>query len=228
MSPDTERPLSKGRAMIASYRAQRLQQRPLLRATLRTTYAALRLERISPHVGIDDTAKSLIDVSKSDDRSSLTVEVAVSENSIFSSLINLADFANEPDLEVGMPAETPIPALIDSLTIVTELREAEEQGNASDRDGRGAALTSMSSNDEEVPLQSSTSISHDPPLARIGFGPGMVIRLSQLGLNTIADLAMVNATDLRAALGEISRLVDVEMWIESARLMSHRKSSIVE
>jgi hypothetical protein len=59
--------------------------------------------------------------------------------------------------------------------------------------------------------------SYDPPLAEIGFGPGMLIRLSQLGLHTTADLAQANAGELRAALGDISRLVDVETWISNAR-----------
>lgn len=57
----------------------------------------------------------------------------------------------------------------------------------------------------------------DPPLAEIGFGPGMLIRLSQLGLRTIGDLARSDAAALRQALGDISRLVDVETWIENAR-----------
>ncbi|HQT76124.1 MAG TPA: hypothetical protein PLD10_03645 [Rhodopila sp.] len=58
---------------------------------------------------------------------------------------------------------------------------------------------------------------YDPPLAEIGFGPGMLIRLSQLGLHTTADLARADAQQLRAELGEISRLVDVEAWICHAR-----------
>lgn len=58
---------------------------------------------------------------------------------------------------------------------------------------------------------------YDPPLAEIGFGPGMLIRLSQLGLRTTGDLAHADAMELRAALGDISRLVDVEAWISSAR-----------
>lgn len=57
----------------------------------------------------------------------------------------------------------------------------------------------------------------DAPLAAIGFGPGMQIRLSQIGVRTAADLAEANAADLRTALGDISRLVDVEAWIASAR-----------
>jgi hypothetical protein len=57
----------------------------------------------------------------------------------------------------------------------------------------------------------------DPPLAEIGLGPGMIIRLSQLGVHTRTDLAKADAAQLRDALGEISRLIDVESWIRHAR-----------
>jgi hypothetical protein len=55
------------------------------------------------------------------------------------------------------------------------------------------------------------------PLAESGFGRGMVIRLGQLGLHTTGDLAQADVGQLRAALGDISRLVDVEGWIQDAR-----------
>jgi len=69
--------------------------------------------------------------------------------------------------------------------------------------------------DEPVPPK--RTLAYDPPLAEIGFGPGMLIRLSQLGLHTTADLAQADAVQLRSALGDISRLVDVDAWIKSAR-----------
>jgi predicted flap endonuclease-1-like 5' DNA nuclease len=65
--------------------------------------------------------------------------------------------------------------------------------------------------------QAAAERAYDPPLAEIGFGPGMLIRLSQLGLHTTGDLAQADAGELRAALGDISRLVDVETWISNAR-----------
>lgn len=60
------------------------------------------------------------------------------------------------------------------------------------------------------------------PLAAIGFGPGMLLRLGQLGLHTTADLARADAEQLRAELGGISRLVDVEGWVAQARQMVAR------
>lgn len=58
---------------------------------------------------------------------------------------------------------------------------------------------------------------YDPPLAEIGVGPGMLMRLGQLGVHTTRDLAATEPAALRAALGEISRLLDVESWIATAR-----------
>jgi hypothetical protein len=85
--------------------------------------------------------------------------------------------------------------------------------------GRDATLPEPPAPEQSEPEQSgpAASLPYDPPLAEIGFGPGMLIRLSQLGLRTTGDLAHADAAELRAALGEISRLVDVEAWIASAR-----------
>lgn len=48
-------------------------------------------------------------------------------------------------------------------------------------------------------------------------GPGMVWRLNQLGLRTLADLAAADAEDLRVKLGKLGRMVNVEQWIAHAR-----------
>ncbi len=56
-----------------------------------------------------------------------------------------------------------------------------------------------------------------PTLAEMGFGQGMLIRLSQIGLRTATDLANADPADLRAALGDSSRLIDVDAWIARAR-----------
>jgi len=65
----------------------------------------------------------------------------------------------------------------------------------------------------------------EPSLAEIGFGPGMSIRLGQLGVHDIGDLAAADAARLRVALGDISRLIDVEAWINSARQMVRTMSA---
>ena len=58
------------------------------------------------------------------------------------------------------------------------------------------------------------------PLARLGFGAGMTARLNQLGIHDTADLAATVPASLREALGEISRLVDVDAWIAHARALT--------
>ncbi len=56
-----------------------------------------------------------------------------------------------------------------------------------------------------------------PALASIGFGPGMVMRFRQLGIETAADLAAADSASLRSALGDITRLINVDIWIASAQ-----------
>jgi len=55
------------------------------------------------------------------------------------------------------------------------------------------------------------------PLSAIGFGPGMVIRFRQLGIETAADLAASDPAALRTALGDITRLINVDVWIANAQ-----------
>lgn len=53
-------------------------------------------------------------------------------------------------------------------------------------------------------------------------GPGMRARLRLLGCLDIADLAQAEPGPLREALGEISRLLNVEAWIAEARRLAAR------
>jgi hypothetical protein len=48
-------------------------------------------------------------------------------------------------------------------------------------------------------------------------GPGMRLRLEQVGYGTDTALAAADPAALRASLGEISRLLNVEAWIAAAR-----------
>jgi len=48
-------------------------------------------------------------------------------------------------------------------------------------------------------------------------GPGLRLRLRQLGFGTDAALAAAHPDQLRQGLGEISRMLNVEAWIEDAR-----------
>jgi len=55
------------------------------------------------------------------------------------------------------------------------------------------------------------------PLSTIGFGPGMTIRLGQLGIETVSQLAAADPGWLRTSLGDLSQLVHAELWIATAR-----------
>jgi hypothetical protein len=48
-------------------------------------------------------------------------------------------------------------------------------------------------------------------------GPGMVWRLNQIGVKTLADLANIEPDDLRSKLGPVAKLVRVENWIAFAK-----------
>jgi len=48
-------------------------------------------------------------------------------------------------------------------------------------------------------------------------GPGLIWRLSQAGIHTMADLAASDADAIRSKLGQLGRLVKVEDWIAYAR-----------
>jgi hypothetical protein len=48
-------------------------------------------------------------------------------------------------------------------------------------------------------------------------GPGMVWRLNQIGVKTLADLASIEPEELRSKLGPVAKLVRVENWIAFAK-----------
>lgn len=54
-----------------------------------------------------------------------------------------------------------------------------------------------------------------PPVTALG--PGMLARLRMVGYARFEDLATADPAALRHALGDISRLLNVEAWIEDAR-----------
>ncbi|MCQ4159978.1 hypothetical protein NON00_08545 [Roseomonas sp. GC11] len=66
-----------------------------------------------------------------------------------------------------------------------------------------------------VEVENRTEAAAGRPL--LGLGPGMRMRLQQLGYNSLEDLAHADPGRLRQALGEISRLIDIDGWIARAR-----------
>jgi hypothetical protein len=70
---------------------------------------------------------------------------------------------------------------------------------------------------DRVIQTSGDSASGHHALAEIGLGPCMLLRLNQIGVRSIYDIAQAEPGDLRAALGSSSRLLNVEAWINTAR-----------
>ena len=68
-----------------------------------------------------------------------------------------------------------------------------------------------------APSDHDTPAAASLPLSAIGFGPGMTIRMRQVGIETVSDLAASEPAALRSALGDISQLINVDLWIASAR-----------
>lgn len=182
MNVPPDPPVSKGKLLIAAYRADRLAQRPVLRTSLLQTH----LPRQAVRGSIAPAAEP------------------------------------EPAILAQAPA-IPIAALPEPED---ETLVSADPANSTPAAPVADPAAEQPSNDtvaEEMAGGTETAVD-DPPLAEIGFGPGMLIRLSQLGVQTTGDLAQADAAVLRAALGDISRLVDVEAWIASARLAASAQS----
>jgi predicted flap endonuclease-1-like 5' DNA nuclease len=202
MNASSDTPASKGKLMVAAYRAARLSQRPLLRTNLQHAHNARRLAR----VGSQPDAAS-VDRQPSPSPLPMPHEVAAAPTtadpgSVFANLVSTA--VAERQSEVVL-AESASPEAIHS-----ECTETTCEAGIAD-----PPICPDAPDPPDAVLAAAPP--YDPPLAEIGFGPGMLIRLSQLGVHTTADLALADAEQLRLELGDISRLVDVEAWINSAR-----------
>ena len=212
MNEPSETPPSKGMAMIASYRAARLSQRSVFRSSLQQTHVARRMARAqekgrpepAPPASVDEPVIAAADP---------VVAEVVEAGSVFANLVSSA-VAERPADPAPIEAAAAGPTTPPSADPV--VADREQTAPEPDVASHAEALPEAANAAPEVLAQPSDAV-YDPPLAEIGFGPGMLIRLSQLGLHTTAELAQADAGELRAALGEISRLVDVEAWIANAR-----------
>ena len=172
-------PLAKGLSLVAAYRAERLNQRAVLRGSLQQLRMARQAARTEE---ADEQAAMMTPASPSDDVALVPETTGMPPSgSVFASLVSSAASERQDTSRGGFAATEPA-----------------------------------------MPTKSARAMITDAPLSEIGFGPGMLLRLSQLGLHTTADLARADAKQLRAELGEISRLVDVETWITHARQMTSR------
>lgn len=217
-------PPSKGMAMIASYRAARLSQRPVLRAGLRQSKIALRHGR----EGRPTQAEPAPQAPPAPLSPEAVASGEIGAASVFAGLVSLAVAERESgaaavEIQVALASPmtvTPPPAAAElqaARQIVSPEPAVLTTEDPVAPNVSGATMAAPETSAPEKPAEKPHGPPHDPPLAEIGFGPGMLIRLSQLGLHTIGDLAGADAAQLRVSLGDISRLVDVETWVNSAR-----------
>jgi predicted flap endonuclease-1-like 5' DNA nuclease len=213
MNASSDPPTSKGMQLVAAYRAQRLSERKVLRTGLQNSNIALRLARPG---GQRSAEPGHQEPAKPSPEEPVVADAAPDSGSVFSNLVSLA--AAEQKTEEAKAESVPLEPAASEADVAEEAASSEAQPSEV-----AVELASPEAQSEKLPEADETNTppenapACDPPLAQIGFGPGMLIRLSQLGLHTIADLAQADAEHLRQQLGDISRLVDVEAWISNAR-----------
>lgn len=208
MSSRSEPPASKGMMMIAAYRRERLRQRPILHSSLRDSHEARRLEREG--AARPEPPAAVREPTLPPEELHPAAAQPLQAGSVFASLANIA-------------AEEVVPeaaAAIDEVPALADPPAADDPGAAP-----VAASQDEPTAEADAPAAPTEpdSPEFDPPLAEIGFGPGMLIRMSQIGVRTTRQLATSDVGELRAALGDISRLVDVEAWIGSAKRRLEQK-----
>jgi hypothetical protein len=202
--------LNAGQSLVAEYRAARLRQRPSLQTELRNDRLSLREQRAATLARRPPTRDAGVTTdTKQPDAAAATPAMDSNCPGAPSMFAQFVDHAHGQNVAAEAAAQ-PLPAASPALP-VTETAIM----------GDGPAVT-LSVPDEPVPvveagLAAATSVAPSPALAAIGFGPGMIIRFRQLGIKTASDLAAADEAGLRAALGDISRLVNVDVWIDSAR-----------
>jgi predicted flap endonuclease-1-like 5' DNA nuclease len=213
---------TKGESLVASYRAQRLAQRPALQLELRAAREALRQQRAARIAKPEPPfcMAPTIQPPNVPDHTAATVqehEPHEADASVFAMYVGKAVEAVSPSQPLAPPAGLNEPPPQETgpaeAKHATPVPPAAEQAAPLEAGGTNSPAQTCAPMEEPTPPASL-------PLSDIGFGPGMIIRLSQLGITSIADMAAADPTALRNALGDISRLVNVENWIASARKAS--------
>jgi predicted flap endonuclease-1-like 5' DNA nuclease len=182
-------PRSKGQSLVEAFRQARINQRPALRIELRESRAALHQTRLE-QLGRRGASAVFQQPEQEPVRlPSGATEAAHPPASAEAANSVFATFCVAPTA----PAVAPMQG-----DDAVALAEAPPQPAA--------------------PTKAAESVVENIlPLSVIGFGPGMTIRMSQLGIETVSQLAAADPDWLRASLGDLSQLVHAELWIASAR-----------
>jgi predicted flap endonuclease-1-like 5' DNA nuclease len=187
--------LNKGQGLVAAFRAARISQRPALKAGLRHSRTALRQERLQ-RLGLPETTQA--------------------------ASVAPTDAAAHDDTDPASKPEPAPPPAAGTSVFATYLDRAETPAEPAPAAAE-AAPAQQAPGPDAAPPDSAAHMAAAPepeprlPLSSIGFGPGMMIRMSHLGIESVQELAAADPTWLRGALGDISRLINVDLWIASAR-----------
>ncbi len=181
--------LNKGQGLVAAFRAARISQRPALKTELRKGRVALRQERLNRLGRQEPPAEAAAPAQ----------DAAVPEEMAITAKPDPAPASGTSVFASFLDSAEPPPDAVETL----------------------AAAPQPAPTPEEKAPEAEPEVAVDPapriPLSTIGFGPGMMIRMSHLGIETVQELAVADPAWLRGALGDISRLINVELWIASAR-----------
>jgi hypothetical protein len=223
---------NRGQSLVAEFRAARLNQRPALQTELRSDRLALRQQRLTRlgRTGATDNAPDVAEA-KSQDAPVAPQTRAPAEAksnpapiapSWFAQLVDKAqdkaqDKAHDiqakdiqaQDIQAqSVPAQPVQTVSVQAPDIQTPLSTEQPPQAGEEPASQQAAAPAP----DHLPAPPPA-----PALSSIGFGPGMVLRFAQLGIETASDLAAADEAALRESLGDISRLVNVEVWIASAK-----------
>jgi predicted flap endonuclease-1-like 5' DNA nuclease len=186
---------------LSTYRVERAATRLRLRESLRASRTALRASRAA--------------APEEERRDPVVAMAAAEEPSIFAELL-------------GRPAEDPPPEGVAEMVAVMPAApdappEACEVASVAPPDAAAMLPPVLQAPvapapGVPAPVVPARSIGSGDDLGAIAeLGPGMRLRLAQLGVHTLDDLARADPAALRLGLGEVSRMLRVERWIEAAR-----------
>ena len=177
---------SKGKMMIAAFRAERLNQRPALRTSLNKSHIARRSARNAGVAVVEPDELESATTAAVETTSTSAPEPSI-HASVFASLVSI-DVAEQ---QSGAAAARDHPAVedpvaqvtsdsVDSREDLTAIDEAASPDStpefALDADQPDAINTTTATRPEQAATTATGKSTYDPPLAEIGFGPGMLIR----------------------------------------------------
>jgi hypothetical protein len=188
--------LTPGQLLVASFRAARVNRRPDLRAALKGGRVELRQDRMA-RLGLSGKAEApgtpAVAAAPAEAPQAALEAEAASGPSMFAHFVTRADEV-ESDRVAAIPAQA-------------------EPAASAPPDPVAEATVAAPAEPQLAPLPPAPS----PAVCALGFGPGMTARFQQIGIETIADLAAADAGHLRSALGDVSRLINIEAWIATAK-----------